>query len=100
MAPRLWRGAAALVSAAGSIAARGQTTLYVDDDAPPGGNGASWATAYRDLNEALARAATLPPPISVRIGAGLYLPPNAPPQSSSFVLAIGVDLFGGYRGLT
>ena len=32
------------------------SVLYVDDDAPPGGNGTNWESAYRFLQDALAHA--------------------------------------------
>ena len=37
----------------GAIADAG-SIIYVDDDAPPGGDGLSWATAHRFLRDALA----------------------------------------------
>src|SRR5690606_27695904 len=46
--------AAALLAAA----PRAQTVIHVDADAPPGGDGASWATAFHDLRDALAAAST------------------------------------------
>lgn len=36
-------------------------TIYVDDDAPPGGDGRSWDTAYRSLQDALQWGEPLPP---------------------------------------
>jgi len=35
---------------------RAQTTSYVDDDGPPGGDGTAWATGLNDLQDALAVA--------------------------------------------
>jgi len=35
--------------------------IYVDDDAPPGGDGRSWATAYRYLQDALQEGQPSPP---------------------------------------
>jgi hypothetical protein len=40
-----------------STAVHGGTVLYVDDDAPPPGDGLGWATAYPSLQDALAVAA-------------------------------------------
>jgi len=37
------------------------TIIHVDDDAPPGGDGRSWATAYRSLQDALQQGEPLPP---------------------------------------
>ena len=34
--------------------AHAQSVLYVDDDASVGGDGTSWATAFNDLQDALA----------------------------------------------
>ena len=52
----------------------GQTvTFYVDDDAPPGGDGLSWETAFNDLSDALDAAGTTSSPF-VRVAGGLYFP--------------------------
>ena len=45
---------AALVLLAAVPAAWAQTTWHVDDDAALGGNGASWTTAFKSLQDALA----------------------------------------------
>lgn len=53
------RSTLATVLLAGSLLAtgvQGQTTWYVDDDAPLGGDGTSWDTAYKYLQDALADA--------------------------------------------
>ncbi len=39
-----------------SGAAHGGDVLYVDDDAPPGGDGTSWNTPYRFLQDAMTDA--------------------------------------------
>ena len=91
-----------------SLLAHGQrvnagAVVYVDDDAPPGGDGASWNTAFRYLQDALAGAT---PGISIRVGAGTYLPDHATPdapdgsldRSATFQLSSGVVLFGGFAG--
>jgi hypothetical protein len=97
----LWGAAAALFSAAGLCSgARGQTTLYVDDDAPAGGNGSSWPTAFNDLNDATILAASLPPPVTIRIAGGVYRPRIPPGQiEPQFRLVDGESIIGGYRGL-
>ncbi len=51
---RVLAGAAVVVL---SSAAQAGPVLYVDDDAPPAGDGAGWGTAYRFLADALADAA-------------------------------------------
>ena len=45
----------------------------MDDDAPPGGNGTSWNTAFRDLQDALA-VVNSTPWSEVRIARGTYRP--------------------------
>ena len=54
-----------------SNAARGAGVLYVNDDAPPGGDGTSWNTAYRFLQNALtdARGGGI---AEIRVGQGTY----------------------------
>ena len=47
-------GAVALATAS---AVHGQPVIYVDDDAPAGGDGTSWQTAFRDVQDAIAGAA-------------------------------------------
>lgn len=79
---------------------------YVDDSAPPGGNGASWGTAYRYLSDALAAAAIPANNITeVRIGQGTYVTDqsNANPtgtglSTASFLLVSGIPVRGGYAG--
>ncbi len=78
--------------------------IYVDDDAPLGGDGASWTTAYRFLQDALIQAEVGD---EIRLAQGQYRPDRssqAPEGSgdreSSFVLLEGVTVKGGYAGLT
>ena len=49
-------------------------TIYVDDDAPAAGDGTSWATAYRYLQDALTDAAAAEKPVEIRVAQGLYKP--------------------------
>jgi predicted outer membrane repeat protein len=98
----------------------GATVLYVDDDAPPGGDGQSWQTAFTYLQDALYAART---PGSAGAGApghgvpgaeideihvaqGRYQPDqdeagNVTPgdREETFALISGVSLKGGYAGL-
>ena len=103
---RTWAMGAVLAGALTS-AAFGGTVLYVDDDAPLRGDGATWETAFRFLQDGLAAAA---PPRSggseIRIAQGTYTPdrneanPNGTgDQSVSFVLVDGVSVRGGYAGI-
>lgn len=79
--------------------------LYVDSSAPAGGNGRSWATAFRDIPSALAAAGTmngfgnnLGKP-SIWIAQGTYKPTTGMDRGASFVLPPGVSIFGSFRGL-
>ena len=80
--------------------------LFVDDDAPLGGSGASWPTAYRYLQDALAVAAGNPVIQEIRIAGGTYLPDadeagnvTVGDVNSSFQMLNNVTIAGGYRGL-
>ncbi|MCP4246072.1 MAG: right-handed parallel beta-helix repeat-containing protein, partial [bacterium] len=80
--------------------ARAQSTLYVDDDAPAGGDGASWATAIDDLQHALTLAAS--GGISrIHVAQGTYRPDEAGlDRDATFQLQNGLAIRGGYGGLT
>jgi len=83
------------------------TVIYVDDDAPLGGDGMSWDTAYRFLQDGLADANNLvPEPVDIYVGQGVYRPDQSElyPEgtgdiTTSFVLAGHMSLKGGYVGL-
>jgi hypothetical protein len=80
--------------------------IYVDDDAPEGGDGTSWATAYKYLRDAL-EAATRGD--EIRVAEGVYRPtdglpaditgdPLYEPRTYSFELNSSELLIGGWRG--
>ena len=100
---RLASAAAALGTAA---ALHAQVVRYVDDDAPPGGNGTSWNAAFRDLQDALANTENSPDPIEIRVAQGTYTPDSGTGMGvySFFVIApaihSGVTLWlkGGFAG--
>jgi|GEM_PF-2742111 len=48
-------------------------TFYVDDDAPAGGDGLSWVTAFNDLSDALEAASGVSQP-TVFVAGGVYFP--------------------------
>lgn len=80
-----------------------QTTWYVDDDASLGGDGASWNTAFRYLQDALATATAGD---EIRVAGGTYQPDrdelgNVLPgdREATFHLISGVGIYGGYAGL-
>jgi Right handed beta helix region len=80
--------------------------IYVDDDAPASGDGTSWATAYRFLQDALLDAEGEEEPVEIRVAQGVYWPDqsSANPQGTrdagaSFRLGSDMLLQGGYAGL-
>jgi len=83
-----------------SAKAEAGTVIHVDADATgPAHDGASWCTAYLDLQQALdvATAGT-----TIRVGNGTYRPSKrtdlADPRSATFQLINGVTIEGGYAG--
>lgn len=83
-------GMAASVSAAGA-----QTIRYVDDSAPPGGDGSSWASPLNSLQAALAG---LTAGDEVRVAQGTYVPGAPGSRTATFLVPAGVALRGGYAG--
>jgi len=82
--------------------AAGGKIVYVDDDAPAGGDGRSWQTAYQYLQDALADARTIDKPAEIRIAQGTYKPNQVTDQTwwrFWFELTSGVALMGGYAGI-
>ncbi|UCC29868.1 MAG: S8 family serine peptidase [Phycisphaerales bacterium] len=77
--------------------------MYVDDDASEGGDGTSWSTAYKYLQDALATA------ISghlIHVAGGTYRPDAGEAETvipgdrdATFRLIRGIELYGGYAGL-
>ncbi len=102
----LRRRMAGAVATALLVPGASASVLYVDDGAPAGGDGLSWSTALRFLQDALVAAA---PPRSgvseIRVGAGTQRPDRdqASPagtgdRATTFQLLDGVALRGGYAG--
>ncbi len=98
------RLAASLAAMGVATLAHAQTRIYVDASAPPGGDGTSWATAYRDLQVALHQAerttprySTETPQATIALAKGTYRP-----GASSFQVSLGsglsVTIQGGYAG--
>jgi len=90
--------------AVAGASATGQTIWYVDDDAPIGGDGGSWQTGYRYLQDGLAAAN---PGDEIRVAQGVYRPDrdeggnvNPGDREASFQLTSGLALYGGYAGIT
>gem|GEM_PF-4793717 len=68
-------------------------TVFVNADAPSGGNGTTWARAYQDLRVALLSA---PASSEVWVARGVYSPGAA--ADSTFPVKNGVQVFGGFVG--
>ncbi len=77
-----------------TLPAAAQTTYYVDDDSSCTSScGSSWATAYPDLQEALAAASDGD---TIRVAEGTYKPTAGTDRCESFEMVNGVVLEGGY----
>jgi parallel beta-helix repeat protein len=70
--------------------------VYVDACAPPGGNGQSWQTAYKELRDALANVNTCTDQIWV--AKGTYKPANDVNYSATFAMIDGIDTYGHFEG--
>lgn len=97
----------AAISAAIIIAgsASGELELFVDDGAPLGGDGLSWETAYRYLQDAMRDAEQAAGAAVIRVGQGEYQPDqdeggsvNRYDRYATFQLLDDVALRGGYAG--
>jgi hypothetical protein len=86
--------------AIGEVAFAG--VFHVDADAPAGGNGASWASAFQSLQAALDAAVATPGADDIWIAEGLYIPEKesqvGTPRSRRFTLFGDVSLLGGFAG--
>lgn len=85
--------------------AHAQTVLRVRANAPAGGNGASWATAYNDLQAAINISRSVPSatPVQIWVAGGTYLPtqlnPPTDPRSASFrEFRNNTTILGGFAG--
>ena len=85
---------------------------YVDDGASLGGDGLTWGTAYRFLQDALAFASVPANGVTeIRVAQGTYLPdrseadpdgsctPGPCNRAATFQLINGVALRGGFAGI-
>jgi len=78
-------------------------TIYVDDDANAPGDGSSWQSAYKYLQDALADAESAEKPIEIRVARGVYKPDKGATVTpgdlkATFFVAAGITLEGGYAG--
>ncbi len=80
---------------------------YVEDNAAEGGDGLTWETAYRYLQDALAEAAADPAITEIRVAAGIQTPDRDEAggvtpgdRLATFALRDNLHIGGGYRGLS
>lgn len=83
-----------------------QHVIHVDPSAPAGGDGATWATAYRFLTDALAAAARSQGADEIRCADGVQRPDQSEGWplgtgnvAATFALPADVSIVGGYAGL-
>ncbi|MFQ5501754.1 MAG: hypothetical protein ACE5EQ_05560 [Phycisphaerae bacterium] len=93
---------AVMLMAVAALPARGQTIVYVDDSAPTGGDGQSWVTAYKFLQDALTIATAGD---DIWVVAGTYFPDRntsnptgTGDRSATFQFISGVAVYGGLAG--
>lgn len=77
--------------------------IYVDAEAPTGGDGSSWTDAYNYLQDALADANSSVKPLEIWVAQGVYKPDRGAgitpgDRTATFQLINGVTLKGGYAG--
>lgn len=95
---------AVVLSVCGVARAGGGVVVFVDDDAKAGGDGASWATAFRSLQDALAMVRAGGVAAEVRVAQGVYRPDDGAgivkgDREVSFALDVAVTVRGGYAGI-
>ncbi len=76
-----------------TLPASAQVIRYVDADAPDGGDGLSWNTAFDDLHVALAAAAADPSIDQLWVAAGTYATGGTP-----FPMLDALHIYGGFAG--
>lgn len=75
------------------------TRLYVRANAPAGGDGLTWATAFQNPGEALADVANWGGAVEeIWVAEGTYYTPSVSIIGYTFRLVDGVGLYGGFNG--
>ncbi|MCH7791586.1 MAG: hypothetical protein IID31_04810 [Planctomycetes bacterium] len=109
--PTICKLAGAFAALSTAVSVHGQTVLYVDDDAPPGGNGRSWSEAISDLQDALWLASFVQDDIEIRIADGVYTPDRGTglreatfmidgnSVGSGMIGGLGLSIKGGFAGI-
>jgi len=78
-----------------------QPMLFVRAEAPPGGSGTSWASAFNDLQEALSVAACSRSVVEeIWLARGTYKPDRGSgDRTASFALVNNIAIVGGFAGI-
>ncbi len=104
-------GIAGVLACAAAVCALGahaqpERIIYVDDDAPAGGTGDSWDSAYRFLQDAISPDDNAESIVEIRVAGGVYLPDRTGlfpggtgDRTASFRLIDGFSIVGGFAGL-
>ncbi|MFN0136963.1 MAG: dockerin type I domain-containing protein [Phycisphaerae bacterium] len=75
------------------------TRLYVRSNAPAGGDGLTWATAFQNPGEALGDVGNWGGAIEeIWVAEGTYYTPNVSILGNTFRMVDGVALYGGFNG--
>ena len=82
----------------GGFACPASPILYVDADAPTGGDGSSWPLALRSLAAALDGAQACGGVTEIWVAAGTYRPTEGTDRDATFDLVDGVAVYGGFAG--
>lgn len=95
-----WDAPAAPEAGSYTVALQGarvvSNVVYVDDSAPPGGDGGYWPSAMNGLQAAINKVASDPDFVEIRVGQGSYNPGAS--RSSSFLINTDMTLRGSYAG--
>ncbi len=80
-----------------------ESVVYVDASKPAGGNGAGWATAFNNLQDALAAARTSTCIKEIWVAKGTYYPDEGVgytnnQSTASFVMKDNLAIYGGFSG--
>ncbi|HOY12378.1 MAG TPA: hypothetical protein PLY70_04530, partial [Saprospiraceae bacterium] len=74
-----------------------QSVLYVDNSISRSGNGGTWATAFKEVREALAVASQCSNVNTIHVAKGTYLPTDDGDRDVTFpILRGGLKIYGGY----
>ncbi len=93
---RLVLAIAAICGCAGNVEAR--TIYHVDHDAPPGGDGLGWSSAFDSLTDAIDAAIEGD---EIRVAGGVYTPARPGGRRDvSFRITKPITLRGGFAGLS